>query len=79
MLLYDVQNKVIQSDVISRIILPYSVKSDDKQKFGNLLSFQLMNAFYQIDDVTPNTTDGDDKKRICGILTIGFQPPFASF
>lgn len=45
-ILYDVQHTIIDSNAISKLILPYTIKEEDKDKFGNLLSFSLMKAFY---------------------------------
>lgn len=48
--LYGLQVKIVNSNVISNIILPYTVAEGDKDRFGNLLSNSLIKAFYYVDD-----------------------------
>lgn len=56
--LYTIQRTVIKSNVISKLILPYSIETD---KFGAVLSEELMYAFYQMEPVDESTiTDADE-------------------
>lgn len=74
-LLYKVQHQIIDSNVISNIILPYKIEGEAKDNFGNLLSMQLMMAFYQVDTIDEQTisdADGRDKLDACSNLTNGF-------
>ena len=59
-LLYGVQKKIIQEDVISRLILPYTVTEETKTNFGNLLSSFMIKSFYYIDEET--FKDSQDSK-----------------
>lgn len=71
--LYKIQAQIIDSNVISKIILPYAIGGDAKGNFGNLLSMQLMMAFYQVDEQLgkETNTDGKDKIDACKNLTDG--------
>ena len=70
---YRIQSTIIDSDAISKLILPYTVADGDKDKFGNLLSRLLIESFYQLDeDTIPSDPDADDKRNVCGIYTDAF-------
>lgn len=74
-LLYKVQNQIIDSNVISNIILPYKIEGEAKENFGNLLSMQLLMAFYQVDTIDEQTisdADGKEKLDACSNLTNAF-------
>ena len=57
--LYTVQRTVIKSNVISKLILPYSIETD---KFGAVLSEELMHSFYYLEKFDENSiTNLNDK------------------
>lgn len=53
--LYMIQRVVVQNNIISKVLLPYDVDTDN---FGGILSAELLGAFYKISDSIP-----DDKKE----------------
>lgn len=66
-LLYDIQNTIIRTGVISKIILPYTISGNPQENFGNILSLQLVRTFYQVDPNIKNIYQEDeDKLYTCG-------------
>lgn len=61
---YDVQNKIIESNVISNIIFG---TSQDVSNFGAQLSANVFTSFYRLND-TINTDDANDDVSECIVL-----------
>lgn len=75
--LYGLQKKVIDSNVISSIILPYTIAEGDKDKFGNLLSNSLIKAFYYVEEFEDEgykitEPQQSDNRDACNSLTNAF-------
>ena len=74
--LYKVQSLVIEENVISKLILPYQVvDSSDTDNFGNILSKELMSAFYQVDtfdNVIITDNKESNKRDNCTTVRIFF-------
>lgn len=75
--LYGLQKKVIDSNVISNIILPYTIAEGDKDKFGNLLSNSLIKAFYYVEEFEDEgykitEPQQSDNRDTCKSLTNAF-------
>lgn len=83
-LLYGVQRKIIDSQIIPNLIIPYTVNDEYKENFGNELSRNLLSGFYYIEqdyireDGSPNfdgsNLDPDDSEnadvvKACNSLT----------
>lgn len=59
-LLSDIQRYVVRSNIIAKVLMPYEVTvtvnneqlSDPNVKFGNILSIELLTAFYEIPEKT---------------------------
>lgn len=49
-ILFKFQNEIIDKDVLPRLILPYTVEQEDKDKFGNVLTYTLIETFYQLNE-----------------------------
>jgi len=49
-LLYTVQKVVIESNAISKLFLPVQIDEENSDNFGNILSVELLSAFYYIDE-----------------------------
>ena len=49
-LLFGIQKKIMDEDIISKLILPFEVDEKSEENFGNLLSASLIKVFYYIDD-----------------------------
>lgn len=55
-MLYSVQNTVINSNIISKLLLPYDIDTDN---FGGVLSANLFTSFYRINDQLDLENDPD--------------------
>lgn len=61
--LYMVQRVVIQSNVISKILLPYEVNTDD---FGGVLSAELLGTFYKVSDsISDSDKESNTDIQLC--------------
>lgn len=52
--LYKIQNAVLKENIISKLILPYTV---DTNNFGALLSEQVFTSFYRVDNSLEDSTE----------------------
>lgn len=48
-LLYLVQKTVIESDAISKLLLPIQIDEEQSDNFGNILAIELLSSFYYVD------------------------------
>ena len=74
--LFNVQKIVVQSNIISKLLLPYSVEIDingdsssgngvmDNEKFGSLLSEELLMAFYKFEEFDEGSNMSTDDANI---------------
>ena len=62
--LYFVQKTVVESNVISNLLLPYKIVDDDLNNFGRILSEELMFAFYQNETFTDSAISSNDQATI---------------
>ncbi len=61
--LYMVQRVVIQSNIISKILLPYDVNTDD---FGGVLSAELLGTFYKISEgISDSDKESNTDVQLC--------------
>lgn len=70
--LYMVQIYVIDSNIISKVLLPYTVENKSKNgqngldKFGNVLSMELLTSFYSIENIdTKNDQNAQNTIATC--------------
>lgn len=72
-LLYGIQRTVVESHVISNLLLPYSLSEDDYDKFGGYLSSQLLLSFYSVENFS--NLSGDVKQTVddCKSMVTAFE------
>lgn len=68
--LYKVQKSIVESNVISKLILPYTIEANDGEdgldKFGNILSMELLSSFYALDsNLNPSTGEASSQLDLC--------------
>lgn len=76
--LYKVQKSIVESNVISKLILPYTIEANDGEdgldKFGNILSMELLMSFYAVDTTLVATdTEGQSQIALCEAYTTSLQ------
>lgn len=74
-LLYDIQSSIVSSNAISKLLLPYTVSVEDEKVkddkgnpidlFGNVLSEELLSAFYYMKDVSSADEDSANLIESC--------------
>lgn len=74
-LLYDIQSSIVSSNAISKLLLPYTVSVGDEEVkddegntidlFGNVLSEELLSAFYYMKDVSSADEDSANLIESC--------------
>ena len=67
-LLFGIQKKIMDENIISKLILPFSVDEESEENFGNLLSASLIKVFYYVDnnlisEVMNSSIKNDDKEK----------------
>ena len=76
---FGLQKTIIESEVIRNLLIPYNIEGLEEKKFGNLLSVNLMNAFYEINsdiengDVTIIGTHGSNNFNDCKFYLEAFR------
>ena len=53
---YGIQTKILDSNIIGKLLIPYEIQGLEDNKFGNLLSVNLLKAFYHIN---PDIVNGN--------------------
>ena len=74
--LYYVQKAIIKEHIINNLILPYKISDDDMEKFGAILSEELMYSFYQLETfstVTDMSNDESNKITMCKNMVTAFR------
>lgn len=72
--LYHVQSIVIKDHIISNLLLPYKISDDNLKNFGSILSEELMNAFYQLEDFSEADVGGNNTTiNTCRSMVTAFR------
>ena len=71
---FGIQKKIIETNVISKLLVPYSIEvnGDSNYQFGNMLSMQLMRAFYKKEEIKNLATDDQGYYDQCDWYTQEF-------
>ncbi len=75
--LYKIQKNVVTSNIISNILLPYTIKDengkDGTENFGRILSMELLTSFYEIDPTLSDNTSQSDELMVCANTMKAFK------
>ena len=69
--LYMIQRVVVQNNIISKILLPYDVDTDN---FGGVLSAELLGAFYKVSDsISDEEKESNSEIQVCQQIVYTLQ------